>query len=84
MKNFKVILLTIFGFSLMGLTHIQTKQTATFELNDWVNQMNQIHKLELDLAGIDLKNKQVDLVISGDEIDHLKKIGFKLIEVNSG
>ncbi len=82
MKNFKFIFLGMLALSTMGLSSAPKKGTATFELSDWPKQMSKIHSMELDLAGVNLNQKQVDLIINNDQIESLKKLGFKLISTN--
>ena len=83
MKNLRILVLVIFAFSMMGFANAPKTNIASFILTDWAKQMKQIHSLSLDLAGVNLKQKQVDLVITDEQINILKKLGFTLLKVNS-
>ena len=83
MKNLRMVVLGVLALSMMGFTSTSKTQIATFKLTDWSKQMKQIHSLSLDLAGVNLKQKQVDLVVNNTELATLKSMGFSVVKVNS-
>ena len=49
------------------------------QLNRYSVQMKQIQARSLDVAGVDFHKKQVDLLVSPEELNWLRKSGFQLV-----
>ena len=53
------------------------------QLKDYSAQMRQIQAHSIDVAGVSFKQKQVDLIVSADELSWLKKQGFEIVSTQS-
>ncbi len=49
------------------------------QLVDYPGQMRQLQARSLDVAGVDFQKKQVDLLVSGQELDWVKRHGFRVV-----
>jgi carboxypeptidase T len=86
-SNLKRVLSGVFAVA--GLMQIGAQATGgqttlvRLQLTNYLAQMKQIQKLEFDLAGVNLKQKTVDLVVSSEDLNRLRKEGFKPLFVKN-
>ncbi|MBC7396499.1 MAG: zinc carboxypeptidase, partial [Bdellovibrionales bacterium] len=79
----------IFAFAALALTQLGMHETGTehilvrLQLQQYPAQMRQIQALDYDVAGINFKNKTVDLVVTSAEVTQLKKLGFHTLSARS-
>lgn len=57
----------------------ELKTLARLALSNYKTDMTAIHKQDLDVAGINFPQKQVDLLVTPTQLKSLKKQGFKVI-----
>lgn len=60
-----------------------TTHLVRLQLTEYKKQMKQIQAKALDLAGVNLKQKQVDLLVTHEEQAWLKNQGFKIVLTES-
>ena len=86
MKN-KFNFLGIVLFTVLINTVLMSNSEATsvstslvrLQLTNYPKQMKQIHAQALDLAGVDLHQKQVDLIVNSEQAKWLMAHSFKII-----
>ncbi|MDD0852222.1 M14 family metallopeptidase [Halobacteriovorax sp. GB3] len=49
---------------------------TTVHLKNYHTDMQKIQKLDFDVAGVDIKNKVVDLLLTKDQIEKIQELGF--------
>lgn len=74
----KMFLITLMSFSILALTFPQpSKMQVTLQLGHFRDQLAELRKLDVDIAGVDIKRNQVTVVV--DDVDFLLKRNFKLV-----
>ncbi len=70
-------LLAVLGLGLTGMSQTgKVHSIVRIALKNYSKQMKQLQALEFDIAGVDLKSKSVDLVVTPDQVDQLNQLGF--------
>jgi carboxypeptidase T len=89
MKNLKG-LLSVLVFVALGMSQLGMKETGSKHIlvrlslqANYLKQMAQIQKLGLDVAGVDLTAKTVDLIVSQAEADQLNTLGFHRVQTRA-
>jgi carboxypeptidase T len=86
MKNLKLkrwVAGSLFG--MIGLMQLGMQETGgvstlvRLQLTDYPAQMKQIQKFEFDVAGVNLDQKTVDLIVSPAELQTLQDSGFQVL-----
>ncbi len=81
--------LALFVFIAIAFTQTGANPTGTpyqlvrIALSNYPTQMKQIHQMDLDVAGVDLNSKTVDLIVSEAQVKTLRTQGFNIIETKS-
>jgi carboxypeptidase T len=60
------------------------KNLVRVQLKNYQAEMRKLQARALDVAGVNLDAKQVDLIVDGAELEWLKKAGFRALVVDAG
>jgi carboxypeptidase T len=81
------------GLFLLGLlfnssTHVQsadvrpTQWLVSLTLKNYSKEMRQLRQLDLDIAGVNLQDHQVDLIVTPEQAQKLESLGFRINKTN--
>ena len=77
------------AFAMLAISQLGMHATGSerivlkLQLDHYASQMQQIHHMDLDVAGVNLKNKTVDLVVNSAEAAKLKAMGFRSVSTKT-
>lgn len=71
-----LFLIILVGFS--AFITDQTKYQVKLKLSNYKEQMPILQQMEIDIAGVNIKNHEVGVVVTSEEIEKLKSKGFIL------
>ncbi len=81
----KTIMVALIGVcvALNSFAALPANQMVRVRLGNYSLQMKQIQSQEMDLAGVNLKSKEVDLLVTPQQVDWLKAHGFNIVSLTS-
>ncbi len=77
------------AFAALAMLQLGMHETGTahvvvrIKLDQYSKQMQQIRKMDLDVAGVNLKNNTVDVIVTTPEVAQLRAMGFNTLTSKS-
>jgi len=74
-------MLSLLPFSTLAHNMPEKSFLGTIQLKNYRKEMQKLRHMDLDVAGVDLKEKKVDLILTPEQRDSLRKLGYE-IQIN--